>query len=137
MAIEEVTGLAGINVGDKVFKNTDSQFMGKVRLKRRPSVDGGEAFLLSVSQVDTAGKAKMKSGVTDREAALEKVANGQGRPSDYFIIGEATTITMMMQSVDSSPTSDLSAEINIRIEETEIFAAKQIEIADIYAQWGI
>ena len=137
MAIEEVTGLVDINVGDKVFKNTDTQFMGKVRLKRRPSVDGGEAFLLSVSQVDTAGKAKMKSGVTDRDAALAKIASGEARSSDYFIIGEATTITMMMQTVDSSPTSDLSSEINIRMEETEIFAAKQIEISDIYAQWGI
>lgn len=137
MAIEEVTGLVDINVGDKVFKNTNTQFMGKVRLKRRPCVDGGEAFLLSVSQVDTAGKAKMKSGSADRDAALTKVASGEGRPSDYFIIGEAATITMMMQTVDSSPTSDLLSEINTRMEETEIFAAKQIEIASIYAQWGI
>lgn len=137
MAIEEVIGLSDINIGDKVFKNTNTQFIGKVRLKRQSSVDGGEAFLLSISQVDTAGKAKMKNGVVDRVAALAEVANGDGRPSDYFIIGEATTITMMMQTVDSSPTSDLSAEINIRMEETEIFAAKQIEIADIYAQWSI
>ena len=137
MVIEEVTGLVDINVGDKVFRNTDTQFLGKVRLKRRPPVDGGEAFLLSVSQVDEAGKAKMKSGVTDRGTALAKIANGEAKPSDYFIIGEATTVTMMMQTVDSSPTSDLSAEINARLEETEIFAAKQIEIADIYTQWGI
>lgn len=137
MSFEEITGLTDVNVGDKVFRNTTSSFIGKVRLQKRPSVNGGEAFSLSISEADNTGKTKLKDPTADRATELGRIANGEVSSADVFVIGEETTLTIMLTNSAVDLDATLTAEIEQRMIEMESFVTKQQEVAAVYKEWGI
>lgn len=137
MAFQEVTGLEGINSGDKIFKNTITNFIGKVRLEKLPSVNGGEAFSICISQVDDTGKVKLKDNKKDRAVIMEKIAQGEINASDAFIIGEKSTLTVLLSNDTTNLEDDLLTEIYDKISVMETFVEKQKQLELVYADWGI
>ncbi len=139
MAIEEIKGLADINSGDKVFRNIDTGFIGKVRLKKRAPVDGADALCISISKADVAGKAALRNPAAARADALTVIAKGEP-PAAHFVVGPETTISMHFineSRTQISPTADLLAVIEARLIEMELFSNAQAEAETLYTDWGL
>lgn len=136
MAIEEITGFTDINVGDKIYRNIDTGFIGKVRLGRLEPINGGDAFSISVSKADGLGKAVLRNPEINRSDALAAVASGEPAAA-YFIVGAQSTISMYTVDINSSPAVELLNVIALRLADTELFALKQADVETIYLGWGI